>query len=77
MLTPRLMPPKLNHSRCQPSRFIAVGPRQSARTTSLWRVPAFSATRASNGRYSPLWRAISLPSRKTRERWLTDSKRSA
>jgi hypothetical protein len=47
--TPRLMPPKLNHVRCQPARDCAHGERQSARTTSVcW--PAARSVRISNGR---------------------------
>jgi hypothetical protein len=48
-VTSRLIPPKLNHDRCQAAAFIASGERQSARTTSTWR-PGASRTRASKGR---------------------------
>jgi hypothetical protein len=48
-VTSRLIPPKLNHARCQPSRFIRIGLRQSARTTTSCS-PALSSRRISNGR---------------------------
>jgi hypothetical protein len=35
IVTSRLMPPKLNHARCQAAAFIASGERQSTRTTSV------------------------------------------
>ena len=75
-VTSRLIPPKLNHVRCHPSRFIWSGSRQSARTTIRCVRAADSATGSSNGTYVPRWPPIRRPSSHTVARWLTESNRS-
>ena len=50
IVTSRFSPPKLNQPRCQPSRFICSGSRQSARTTSVCLTRPLRRARASNGR---------------------------